>query len=158
MPFLIFGIIKKKWTCIVIGLIPIILFLLVASSVAYRILMASSGCWVYKQAFGQPPTSNVEILEKKYEFSTDSETVHLKFKADKKNLYALLDNRFKEVSLSEFENRVMGDHPDWFNPLDSSPDIFYQSLSYDKNFMVSEALLSYNKKTSIAYFYSINID
>lgn len=154
-PFLIIGIIKKKWLYIIIGSVPIILVLLVASNIAYRICMASSGPWVYKQAFGHLPTTDVSILEKRYEFSTDYEAIYLKFKTDDVNLQELIGNRFKEISMSEFESYLMEKGPDWFNPLDNSPDFFYQSSNFNESCMSSEALLSYDKETSVVYFYSI---
>ena len=158
VPVFIFGIKRRQWVCIIITGLPITLFILIVTSFIYRSSMASLPSWVYKQAFRKPPKDDVQVLQSDYKFGTDFISIYLKFETSDPNHIQSLNDTFVEVSQSDFESNISGDHPDWFKPLENSPSLFLKASPYGKMYSHSKALLSYNKDNGLVYFHSFACD
>jgi hypothetical protein len=157
LPILRFGIKKRKWLLIIPGVTPITIASLILLSIAYRLYMASNSEWVFRQAFGIKPQENIKIIEKNYRFGTDFENVYLKFSINNKTLNELLGAQFKEITLSEFKDRLASLHPEQSFPLDAS-EVYYMASPYKTPHTLSEAILSFNASTGTVCFYGTFID
>lgn len=174
LPLCILGVVRKKWLLTIVMVLPLGMAVLLFASVIYRSHMSSSPRWVYKQAFGESPAKDVHILESRYIFSTDYIEICLKIRASRVTVDHLIDKvnvrsqkdlkiwknsdipawgKLKPLDSAEFKGHLGFDMPDWFRPLDDSPDILLWARPGGVGYGSSTSMVAYSIRDEILYFY-----
>lgn len=152
VPILAYGIKKKSWICRIIGGGPLA-FALLIFVVGFTVQMVGSfsPSWVFRQAFGDLPENNIQVIEHQHRFKS----THLKLQAKREDFEKLVELGFKRVEkewFRRFTSRPWA--PSWFDPIDEGATEFYQRADHGE----SAACLSYNRTNGIVYFYAVALD
>lgn len=119
---------------------------------------------IFEQAFGHPPGRGVTNLRSKIWSFADTESVFLRFNADKEAIARILDSGFVEVSEEKFASicgSVISGHPEWWSaPNGESWRFFVGSPSHtgDDEFTDETSVLAYNECSGDAMYRFLGID
>ncbi|MEW6130830.1 MAG: hypothetical protein AB1757_27620 [Acidobacteriota bacterium] len=138
--------------CLAIG-IPVIIL------IGIQTILNFSPDYVFASSFGFKPPAEVRELQGRKSAFFDSGDIYLRFKANKPILDKIVASKFFPIK-EQFFNWPSPQHhpPDWWNPSDSKPKLFYQALNFNQEYSSNSAFLCYDETREIVYFYYIGID
>lgn len=115
------------------------------------IVRSFSPSWVLKQAFGDLPQNDIQVIEHDWQF----ESIHLKLQANEGDFRKLVSLGFHKGSKEYFQNSMSRQHtPPWFDPIDEGAAEFYDGKEFYIG-PVFHASLAYDRAKGIAYFFAL---
>ena len=164
---------KKKRAALTVLCIPggmivmsILLTLLVfAGAELHSRITSARPDHLFRVTFGFTPPSDTCVLEAYHESIMDFGTTVLEFRTTRDVIDRITSRSFTRSDGATFVQACGADEhnlPDrvrsWFLPTAAEADQFYVAKPFDKSFASSEAVLSYNEKTQVAYFHWVGVD
>lgn len=119
---------------------------------------------IFEQAFGHPPDHGITNLRSKTWSFADTESVFLRFTADKAAIAGILDSRFMEVSEEKFAGicgSIISGRPEWWSAPSGDGWRFFVGRRVhtgDDAFTDETSVFAYNERTGDAVYRFLGID
>ena len=150
------------------GGIPVVCLTTMALGIAglfgYGIIRVTNPRYVYKDSFGEPPSTDVSRIRSKVYSFADEAHVFLTFKATPETVHRIVPKTLRRVSYGEYGRKMPGNNlvpPSWWKaPNESTSEIYLLATDFGegKRFATETILVSYDNETKTVMYFYLGID